>query len=124
LGIASIRREEGMVKIEAVIQHFKLDDVKVALEDLSVGLITISEVTEHSTLPERRASYRGAQYCVDTPRVKLEILASSERADEIVDAILRTARTSMSEDDGRILVFEVADAVRIRTGERLQYTLA
>jgi nitrogen regulatory protein PII len=112
-----------MVKIEAVIQPFKLDDVKTTLEDLSVEVTMISEVLDHGTLPGRKARYRGAEYCVDTPRVKLEILASSERADEIVDALLRVARTSLSGDDGRILVYEVADAVRIRTGARLQYTL-
>ncbi len=112
-----------MVKIEVVIQPFKLDDVKATLEDLGVEITMISEVMDHGTLPGRRARYRGAEYCLDTPRVKLEILASSERTDEIVDALLRVARTTLSCDDGRILVYEVADAIRIRTGARFQYTL-
>lgn len=57
-----------MVKIEAVIQPFKLDDVKATLEDLNVELTMISEVMDHGASPARKARYRGAEYCVDTPR--------------------------------------------------------
>lgn len=82
---------------------------------------TIAEVRDHSAASGHRAVYRGAEYQVDVPRVKVELLASSERADEIVDALLRAARTSNPGDDGTIIVYEVADAVRIHTGARLQY---
>jgi nitrogen regulatory protein P-II 1 len=112
-----------MVKIEALIQPFKLDDVKAALEGLRVGVTLISEVVGHGVPGSHKAYYRGAEYDVDVPMVKLEMLVSSERADEIIDAILRVARTSVPGDDGTILVYEVADAIQIRTGARLQYTL-
>jgi nitrogen regulatory protein P-II 1 len=77
----------------------------------------------HGGPASHKAFYRGAEYHVDVPRVKLEMLVSSDRADEIIDAILRVARTSVPGDDGTILVYEVADAIQIRTGARLQYTL-
>jgi nitrogen regulatory protein PII len=110
-----------MVKIEAIIQPFKLDEIKGALEALEVESTIIAEVRDHSTDAGHRAVYRGAEYVVDVPRVKVELLASSDRADEIVDTLLRVARTSVPGDDGTIIVYEVADAVRIHTGARLQY---
>ncbi len=113
-----------MVKIEAVIQPFKLDEVKSALEGLNVEVTVISGVLDHGRPAAHKAYYRGAEYQLDSPRVKLEILASSDRADEIVNTVLRVARTSVSNDDGTILVYEVADAIRIKTGARLQYSLS
>jgi nitrogen regulatory protein P-II 1 len=112
-----------MVKIEALIHPFKLDDVKATLEKLYVGVTVISEVMSHGGPAKYKAYYRGAEYHVDVPRLKLEMLVSSERADEIIDAVLRVARTSVPGDDGTILVYEVADAIQIRTGAHLQYTL-
>jgi nitrogen regulatory protein P-II 1 len=113
-----------MVKIEAVIQPFKLDEAKALLDGLGIEGITICEVLNHSTRETHKATYRGAEYRVDVPRVKLEMLVSSVRADEIVDALLRVARTGVSGDDGTIMLYEVADAVRIHTGERLQFALS
>ena len=113
-----------MVKIEAVIRPHKLDDVKAALESLAIEDITLYEILDHSPRVVHPAAYRGRQYLADIPRVKLEFLVSSERADEVIDTVLRAARTSVPGDDGTILAYELTDAVRIRSGARLQYTLA
>jgi len=113
-----------MVKLEVVIQPFKLNDVKAALEALGLERISIFEVLENGGPASPRAFYRGAAYCVDVPRVKLEMLVSSERAGEVIDAISLAARTRSADDDGIIVMYEVADAVRIRDGVHLQYALA
>ena len=75
-----------MVKIEAVIQPFKLDDVKAALDGLGVERITIVAVTEHGRSVSQKGVYRGAEYLVDVPRVKLEMFVSSLRVDEVIEA--------------------------------------
>jgi nitrogen regulatory protein P-II 1 len=85
-----------MVKIEAVIQPIKLDDVKMALESLGIDGITISEVLEHGGPVVEKTFYRGVEYRVDVPRLKLEILVFSHRADEVVEALSRVARTHLS----------------------------
>lgn len=114
-----------MLKIEAVIQPCKLDDVKRTLESLGVEISVISEVLHHGGPSRQKAVYRGIQYQAPALRVKLELLVSSEHADEVIDAILRSARTYISgEDDGTILAYELADAIRIRTGARLQYSFS
>lgn len=113
-----------MVKIEAVIQRFKVDEVIKILEELGVPDLAISEVLTHGTQQAQQGFYRGSSYRIGVRLTKIEVLAQADRADEIVDAIARAARTSISDDDGRILVYEIADAVRIRSGEHLQYTLA
>ena len=111
-----------MVKIEAVIQPFKLEDVRTSLEALGIEAFIISEAVEYGP-GAHRAFYRGAVYRVDVPRLKLEMLVSSHRADEVIEALARAARTTVPGDDGTILVFELADAVRIRTRERLEFAL-
>jgi nitrogen regulatory protein P-II 1 len=113
-----------MQKIEAVIQPFKLDDVKTALKGLGIGPIMISEVLEHGGLVVQKAFYRGTEYCADIPKVKLEMLVSSLRTDEVIEALSRAARTTLPGDDGTILVYEVADGIRIRSGARIQFALA
>ena len=109
-----------MVKIEAVIQPFKLDDVKAALDGLGVERITIVAVTEHGRSVSQKGVYRGAEYLVDAPRVKLEMFVSSLRVDEVIEALSSAARTRGSGDDGAIFVYEVAEALRIRSGARLE----
>jgi len=112
-----------MVKIEAVIQPTKLDDVKATMRDLGIQAI-ISEVMNHGGPNVQKAFYRGAEYSLDAPMLKLEMLVSSERADEVIGALSGAARTRLPGDDGHILIYEVADAIRIRNGVHLQFTLS
>jgi len=108
-----------MVKIEAFIQPFKLDEVKTALKPLGIGAIVISEVFESGGPAPLKGVYRGHEYVVDTPRVKLEMLISSLQVDEVVETLSLAARTNGPGDDGIILIQEVADAIRIRSGARV-----
>ena len=112
-----------MIKIEAIVQPFRLDSVKLALDGLGVNRITISNVLDHGGPKGPKAVYRGAEYYVDVPQVKLEILISSLQTDEVVDAILQAARTDGPGDDGTILVTEIADAISVRTGQRVRSTI-
>ena len=113
-----------MVKIEMVIRPFKLDDVKATLERLAIQRFTTSNVVDHDGFMVRREIYRGSEYRIDVPKVKLEAVVSSDRADEVIEALTLAARTTIDGDDGAILIFEVADAVRVRTGQRLEFALA
>ena len=110
-----------MIKIEALIQPFTLDEVKAALRPFAVYGITISEVFHYGGAAPLKGMYRGHEYSMDTPKMKLEILASSLQTDEIVDALLHAARTKGPGDDGTVLIYEVADAIRIRSGARVQF---
>ena len=113
-----------MVKVEAIIQPFKLDEVKAALASLGVEGVTILHVLDQGGSAGLKAVYRGGQYYVDVPKVKLEMVVSSLRADEVIDALSHAARTGMPGDDGTILVYEIADAVRIRNGRRMEFALS
>jgi nitrogen regulatory protein P-II 1 len=113
-----------MIKIEATVQPFRLDSVRLALDGLGIQGITISHVLDYGGPAGRRAVYRGAEYYVDTPRVKLEILISSLQTDEVIHAILQAARTNGPGDDGTILVTELADAISVRTGERVRSAIS
>jgi nitrogen regulatory protein PII len=112
-----------MIKIEAIVQPFRLDSVKQALDSLGIEGITISHVLDHGGAKGLKAVYRGADYYVDVPRVKLEMLISSLQTDEVIDALLQAARTGGPADDGTILVTEIADAISVRTGERVRSTI-
>jgi len=112
-----------MVKIEAIIQPFKLADVETTLEALGIEGFMISEAVAHGGPVTHTAFYRGSEYRVNVPRLRLEMLVSSDRADELIEALSRAASTTIPGDDGTILVYELADAVRIRTRERLQFAL-
>ena len=109
-----------MVRIEALIQSVKLDAVKAAIDSLGVGGITFYHVMDHGGPSGLKAFYRGVEYAVDSPRVKLEMVVSSLQADEVIEALSEAARTGMSGDDGMIVVTEVADAMRIKNGRRFQ----
>ena len=112
-----------MIKIEAIVQPFRLDSVKLALDGLGINRIIISHVLDHGGPMARKAVYRGAEYYVDVPRVKLEMLVSSLQTDEVIDAILRAARTDGPGDDGTVLITEIADAISVRTGQRVRSTI-
>jgi nitrogen regulatory protein P-II 1 len=109
-----------MKKVEAVIQPHKLDEVKEALKSINIDGITISEVRGHGRQKGHREVYRGMEYEVDLlPKIKLEIVVPDSRLDEVTRAIANAARTGKI-GDGKIFVYEVMDAIRIRnddTGE-------
>ena len=107
-----------MKKIEAIIQPFKLDEVKDALIGIGIDGITISEVRGHGRQKGHREVYRGQEYNVDLlPKVKLEMVVPAERSDEVVQALSGAARTGKI-GDGKIFIYEVAEAIRIRNGDR------
>jgi nitrogen regulatory protein P-II 1 len=106
-----------MKKIEAIIQPFKLDDVKEALKSIGIDGMTIAEVRGHGRQKGHKEVYRGQEYNVDLlPKVKLELVVPSDRMDEVVNAIVGAARTGKI-GDGKIFVTAVEQVVRIRTGE-------
>ncbi|MGD0001219.1 MAG: P-II family nitrogen regulator [Bryobacteraceae bacterium] len=107
-----------MKKIEAIIQPFKLDEVKEALIGAGVDGITISEVRGHGRQKGHKETYRGQEYQVDLlPKVKLELVVPDARAEEIVGVIVKAARSGKI-GDGKIFVYAVAEAIRIRNDER------
>jgi nitrogen regulatory protein P-II 1 len=107
-----------MKKIEAIIQPFKLDEVKQALQGLGVEGMTISEVRGHGRQKGHKEVYRGQEYEVDLlPKVKLEMVIPSSRSDEVVSALTSAARTGKI-GDGKVFVYDVADAIRIRNDDR------
>jgi nitrogen regulatory protein P-II 1 len=105
-------------KIEAIIKPFKLDEVKNALSKLGVQGLTAYEVKGFGRQKGHTEIYRGAEYRVDfVPKVKIEVLVDEELSSRVVDAIMEAARTGKI-GDGKIFVYPVEDAIRIRTGER------
>ena len=107
-----------MKKIEAIIQPFKLDDVKESLKAIGIDGMTMTEVRGHGRQKCHREVYRGQEYNVDLlPKVKLELVVGNSRSDEVVKAIASAARTGKI-GDGKIFVFDVGDAVRIRNDDR------
>ena len=106
-----------MKKIEAVIRHFKLEEVKDALSEAGVHGMTVSEVRGFGRQKGHKEQYRGAEYTVDfLPKAKIEIIVSDEQAKTVIDTILRTARTGQI-GDGKIFVTDLSEMIRIRTGE-------
>jgi len=107
-----------MKKIEAIIQPFKLEEVKASLQAIGIDGMTISEVRGHGRQKGHREVYRGQEYNVDLlPKVKVEMVVPSGRADEVVLALAAAARTGKI-GDGKIFVYEVAEAIRIRNDDR------
>ncbi|HEY3440135.1 MAG TPA: P-II family nitrogen regulator [Paludibaculum sp.] len=106
-----------MKKIEAVIQPFKLDEVKEALISAGVQGITITEVREHGRQKGHSEVYRGTEYKVDLiPKVKLEIAIGDSHLDEVLEVIARTAKSGKI-GDGKIFVSTLDNAMRIRNGD-------
>ena len=107
-----------MKKIEAIIQPFKLDEVKEAITGIGVDGITISEVRGHGRQKGHTEVYRGAEYTVDLiPKVKLEMVVPDARVEQIIKVLGDAARTGKI-GDGKVFVTPIEDAVRIRNGER------
>jgi len=107
-----------MKKIEAIIQPHKLEDVKSALKNIGVDGMTITEVRGHGRQKGHKEIYRGMEYEVDLlPKTKIEMVVASTRLDEVVQTIVNSARTGRI-GDGKIFVFDVAEAIRIRNDDR------
>ncbi len=106
-----------MFLVSATIKPFKLDDVREALSEVGVQGITVTEVKGFGRQKGHTELYRGAEYVVDfLPKVKLEIVVSDSILDAVIDAIEKAAKTGKI-GDGKIFVYRVEQALRIRTGE-------
>jgi nitrogen regulatory protein P-II 2 len=107
-----------MKLITAIIKPFKLDDVRQAISDIGVQGVTVTEVRGFGRQRGHTEIYRGAEYVVEfVPKTKIEIAVVDSLADQVIDAITKSAQTGKV-GDGKIFVFDLAQVVRIRTGER------
>jgi nitrogen regulatory protein P-II 1 len=106
-----------MKKIEAIIRPFRLDDVREALAEIGVKGMTLTEVKGYGRQKGHTELYRGSEYQIDfLPKIKLEVVVADSAADRVVDTIVKVARTGQV-GDGKIFVYDVEDAIRVRTGE-------
>jgi nitrogen regulatory protein P-II 1 len=109
---------DAMKKIEAVIKPFKLDEVKDALHEIGLQGLTVVEAKGFGRQKGHTELYRGAEYVVDfLPKVKIEVVCADDMAERAIETIMAAARTGRI-GDGKIFVTEIAEVVRIRTGER------
>ena len=107
-----------MQKVEAIIKPFKLDEVKEALTAIGIQGITVTNVKGFGRQKGHTELYRGAEYTVDfLPKVKLEVIVSDDTMEKVLEAIQGAANTGRI-GDGKIFALPVAEAVRIRTGDR------
>jgi len=112
------RKDSDMKKIEAIIQPFKIENVKDALVGIGINGLTITEVRGHGRQKGHKEVYRGQEYVVDLlPKVKVELVVADERADNVITVLAEAARTGKI-GDGKIFVIDVADAIRIRNDDR------
>jgi len=106
-----------MNKIEAIIKPFKLDEVKEALAEIGIQGMTVSEVKGFGRQKGQTEIFRGSEYTVDfVPKIKLEIVVGDDAVDRVVKAIQETAKTGKI-GDGKIFVWPISKAMRIRTAE-------
>ena len=106
-----------MKKIEAIIKPFKLDEVKEALQEAGIQGLSVTEVKGFGRQKGHTELYRGAEYVVDfLPKVKIEMILTDDLVDAAIAAIIAAARTDKI-GDGKIFVYPVEQAIRIRTGE-------
>ena len=107
-----------MKKIEAIIQPHKLEEVKEALKAIGIDGMTITEVRGHGRQKGHKEIYRGMEYQVDLlPKIKLEMVVPDARLEEVIQTLVTSARTGKI-GDGKIFVYEVAEAIRIRNDDR------
>jgi nitrogen regulatory protein P-II 1 len=112
-----------MKKIEAVIQPHKLEEVKEALKGIGIDGMTVAEVRGHGRQKGHKEVYRGQEYNVDLlPKIKLELVVPAARAEEVIETLAKAARTGAI-GDGKIFVSEIAEAIRIRNGDRGEQAL-
>ena len=106
-----------MKKVEAIVRHFKLEDVKNALTEQSIHGMTVTEVRGFGRQKGHTEIYRGTEYAVDfVPKVKIEIVCTDDNLQTVVDTLMRVAPTGKI-GDGKIFVTELENVIRIRTGE-------
>jgi nitrogen regulatory protein P-II 1 len=106
-----------MKKIEAIVRHFKLEEVKNALSEQGVHGMTITEVRGFGRQKGHSEMYRGTEYAVDfVPKVKIEVVCSDDSLQTVLDTVMQTAQTGQI-GDGKIFVTDLDNIVRIRTGE-------
>jgi len=106
-----------MKKIEAIIRHFKLEDIKSALSDCGVEGMTITEVKGFGRQKGHTEMYRGNEYAIDfVPKVKVEVAVPAENLQVVIDTIMEIAQTGQM-GDGKIFVTDLQEVIRIRTGE-------
>jgi nitrogen regulatory protein P-II 1 len=109
--------QRTMKKVEAIVRHYKLEDIKNALNQAGIQGMTATEVRGFGRQRGHKETYRGAEYTVDfLPKVKLEIVVSDAEVQQTIDTIVNTARTGQI-GDGKIFVTPLAEVIRIRTGE-------
>lgn len=112
-----------MKKIEAVIQPYKLDDVREALKGVGIDGMTIYDVRGHGRQKGHKEVYRGQEYEVDLlPKVKIESVVPNDRVQETVQAIVESARTGKT-GDGKVFIYDVSEAIRIRNSEKNEEAL-
>jgi nitrogen regulatory protein P-II 1 len=116
--------EDAMMKVEAVIHPFKLDEVRAALDHLGCERLTTSEVLLSGGRNPQKRRYRGCEYSVEVPKVKLEMVVSASDVEKVVEVLSRATCTGADDDDGTILVYEVPNAIRIRSGHHLEFSLS
>lgn len=106
-----------MKKIEAIIRHFKLEDIKTSLTECGVQGMTITEVKGFGRQKGHTEMYRGNEYAIDfIPKVKVEVVVPDELVRTVVDAIIAKAQTGQI-GDGKIFVHDLHEVIRVRTGE-------
>jgi nitrogen regulatory protein P-II 1 len=104
-------------KIEAIIKPFKLDDVRDALSEIGIMGLTVTEVRGFGRQKGHKELFRGKEYTIDLlPKMKIEVVVPDEKAQSVIGAILRSARTG-NIGDGKIFVYDLTDVRRIRTGD-------
>ncbi|MGA2502122.1 MAG: P-II family nitrogen regulator [Tepidisphaeraceae bacterium] len=106
-----------MKKVEAIIRHFKLEEVKRALTEHGIAGMTVTEVRGFGRQKGHTEMYRGTEYKVDfVPKIKIEVVVNNDKLPIVLDTIMQAARTGQV-GDGKMFVSDLADVVRIRTGE-------
>lgn len=106
-----------MKKITAIIRPFKLDEVKEALVEEGIRGLTITEVRGYGRQKGHTETYRGSEYQIEfIPKIKIEVVVEESKADNVVDAILRSAKTGQV-GDGKIFISDIQEVIRIRTEE-------
>jgi len=107
-----------MKKIEAIIKPFKLDEVREALSEIGVMGMTATEVKGFGRQKGHTELYRGAEYIVDfLPKIKLDIVVNDKIVNKVVEVITKRAQTGKI-GDGKIFIYDIEQAIRIRTGEK------
>ena len=107
-----------MKKIEAIIKPFKLDEVKEALNSIGIQGMTVTEAKGFGRQKGHKEIYRGAEYIIDfVPKIRIDIVVDDDIVENVIDTILKTANTGKI-GDGKIFIYPVEEAIRIRTSER------